>query len=136
MAGSPSNTICGQGRGLPACQVSSLSVQPFNHNTPTLQTGQTGQTDRQTDNGLVAYCEPFYKLSPKMESEHPVDSVEGPFVLVVSFRRSISFGSYRALSRKSLWSFAVFVMLLCGLCGPCGPLRYLGIPHFFLLIEC
>jgi len=67
-----------------------------------------------------------------MESEHPVDSVEGPFVLVVSFRRSISFGSYRALSRKSLWSFAVFVMLLRGLCGP---LRYLGIPHFFLLMN-
>ena len=45
-------TQCGQGRGLPACQVSSRSVQLFGHNTPTLQTGQTdrtGQTDMQTD---------------------------------------------------------------------------------------
>ena len=33
---------CGQGRGLPACQVSSWSVPPFGHNTPS----QTGQTDR------------------------------------------------------------------------------------------
>jgi len=24
-----------------------------------------GQTDRQTDNGVVAYSEPFYKRSPK-----------------------------------------------------------------------
>jgi len=37
-------TQCGQGRGLPACQVSSWSVQPFGHNTPTLQ---TDRTDRQ-----------------------------------------------------------------------------------------
>jgi len=33
-------TQCGQGRGLPACQVSSRSIQPFGHNTPALQTGQ------------------------------------------------------------------------------------------------
>jgi len=45
----PCLTQCGQGRGLPACQVSSWSNQPFGHSTPTLQTGQTGQTDRQTD---------------------------------------------------------------------------------------
>jgi len=37
----------GKGRGLPARQVSSWSVQPFGHNTPTLQTGQA-------DNGPIA----------------------------------------------------------------------------------
>jgi len=41
----PHLTQCAQGRGLPACQVSSWSVQPFGHNTPTLQ---TDRTDRQT----------------------------------------------------------------------------------------
>jgi len=43
-------TQCGQGQGLPACQVSLWSKQPFGHNTPTSQTGQdrTGHTDRQT----------------------------------------------------------------------------------------
>jgi len=43
-------TQCGLSRGLPTCHVSSWSIQPFGHNTPTLQTGQTGQdrTDRQT----------------------------------------------------------------------------------------
>jgi len=35
-------------------QVASWSIQPFGHNTPALQTGQTGQ-DRQ--NGLIAYGE-------------------------------------------------------------------------------
>jgi len=41
----------GQGRGLPACQVSSRSVQPFGHNTLTLQTGH----DRsETDNGPIS----------------------------------------------------------------------------------
>jgi len=44
-ARSPSETMW-QGRGLPTCKVSSWSVKPFGHNTPTLQ---TGQTDRQTD---------------------------------------------------------------------------------------
>jgi len=40
-------TQCGQGRGLRACQVSSWSVEPFVHNTPTLQTDMT-------DNGPIA----------------------------------------------------------------------------------
>jgi len=44
----PHLTQCGQGRGLPACQVSSSSIQPFGHSTPTSQTGQDRQTDRQT----------------------------------------------------------------------------------------
>jgi len=43
----PHLTQCGQGRGLHACQVSFWSVQPFGHNTPTLQTGQD-RTNRQT----------------------------------------------------------------------------------------
>ena len=47
----PHLTQCGHGRGLPPCQVSSWSIQPFGHNTPTLQTEQRGQIaqDRQTD---------------------------------------------------------------------------------------
>ena len=44
-------TQCGQGRGLPACQVSSWSVQPFGHSARTLQTDR--QTDRQ-ENGPIA----------------------------------------------------------------------------------
>ena len=37
-------------------------IQPFRHNTPTLQTdGQEGLTD----NSLIAQGEPFYKRSPK-----------------------------------------------------------------------
>ena len=34
------------GRGLPACQVSFWSIQPFGHNAPTLQTYRTGQDNR------------------------------------------------------------------------------------------
>ena len=47
----PYVTQCGQGRGLPACQVSSWSVQPFGHSARTSQTDRTGQTGqyRQTD---------------------------------------------------------------------------------------
>jgi len=50
----PHLTQCGQGRGLPACQVSSWSVQPLGQSARKLQTGQTHrqtgrQTDRQTD---------------------------------------------------------------------------------------
>jgi len=37
----PHLTQCGHGRGLPAYQVSSWSIQPFGHNTPTSQTVQT-----------------------------------------------------------------------------------------------
>ena len=54
----PHLTQCGQGRGLPAYQVSSWSIQPFGHNIPTTQTGQT-------DNGLIAQSKPLYKWSPK-----------------------------------------------------------------------
>ena len=50
--GSPSNTMW-RGQGLPPCQVSSLSIQPFGNNTPTSQTDRTGQdrTDRQDNIG-------------------------------------------------------------------------------------
>jgi len=37
----PHLTHCGQGRGLPPCQVSSWYIQPFGHNIPTLQTDRT-----------------------------------------------------------------------------------------------
>ena len=58
-AGSPSNTMWPV-RGLPACQVSSSSVQPFGHSARTSRTGQTGQ-----DNGPIAYGKLFYKQSSK-----------------------------------------------------------------------
>jgi len=45
----PHLTQCGQGRGLPACQVSSWSVQLFGHNTPRLQ---TDRTDRQRTDSI------------------------------------------------------------------------------------
>ena len=48
----PHLTQCGKGRGLPACQVSSWSVQPFGYNAP------TSQTARQ-NNGPIAQGEPF-----------------------------------------------------------------------------
>jgi len=38
----PHLTQCGQGRGLPLCQVSAWSIQPFGRST---QTSQTGHTD-------------------------------------------------------------------------------------------
>ena len=44
----PNKAQCGQRRGLPACQVSSSSIQPFGHNTPTSQTDRQGRQDRQT----------------------------------------------------------------------------------------
>ena len=56
---------CHLGRGLPPHQVPSWSIQPFGHNTPTLQKdSKTGRQDR-TDNGPIAQGEPFYKRSLK-----------------------------------------------------------------------
>jgi len=46
-AGSPSNTMW-RGRGLPACQVSPWSVQPFGHSARTSQTDRQNRTDRTT----------------------------------------------------------------------------------------
>jgi len=43
-------TQCGLGRGLPPCQVSSWSIQPFGYNTPTSQSDRTDKTD----NGPIA----------------------------------------------------------------------------------
>jgi len=46
----PHLTQCGQGRGLPACQVSSWSIQPFG---TILQRYTDRQTDRQTGQTTV-----------------------------------------------------------------------------------
>jgi len=43
----PHLTQCGRGQGLPPCQVSSWSIQPFDHNAPTSQTRQIDIQDRQ-----------------------------------------------------------------------------------------
>ena len=60
-AGSPSNTVwpC---QGLPPYQVSSWSIQPFGHNTPT---SQTDRTDRQTGQQYDSISQTFYKRSPQ-----------------------------------------------------------------------
>ena len=52
-AGSPPNTMW-QGRGLPACQHSSWSIQPFGHSTPTSQTDRQTDWQDRTDNGPIA----------------------------------------------------------------------------------
>jgi len=44
----PHLTQCGQGWGLPLCQLSSWSIQPFGHNTLTSQ----GRTDRQRSDSI------------------------------------------------------------------------------------
>ena len=54
-------TQCGRGQGLPPCQVSSWFIQPFGHNTPTLQTDR----ENRTDEGPISWGEPFYKCSLK-----------------------------------------------------------------------
>ena len=52
-AGSPSITQCRLGRGLPPYQVASWSIQPFCHNTPTLQDRQAHRdTHRHTQKQL------------------------------------------------------------------------------------
>jgi len=51
----PNLTQCGRGWGLPPCQVSSWSIQPFGHNTPMSQTGQLSDSIGKL----------FYKRSPK-----------------------------------------------------------------------
>ena len=45
----PHLTQCSQGQGLPACEVSSRSIQPFGHNIPT---SQTDRTDRQQSDSV------------------------------------------------------------------------------------
>jgi len=45
----PHLTQCGRGRGLSPCQVSSRSIQPFRHSTPTSQTDRTGRTGQRSD---------------------------------------------------------------------------------------
>ena len=48
----PQLTQCGQGSGLPACQVSSWSIQPFGHSAPTSQTDRQDRTDRQRSDSI------------------------------------------------------------------------------------
>jgi len=45
---------CGEGRGLPAYQVSSWPIQPFGHSTPTSQTGQTGRSKKRRDDRTLS----------------------------------------------------------------------------------
>jgi len=45
----PHLTQCGHGQALPACQVSSWSMQLFGHSTPTAQTGQDRQERQWSD---------------------------------------------------------------------------------------
>jgi len=45
---SPHLIDCGRGRGLPACQVSFWSIQPYVHYTPTLQRDRQDMSDRET----------------------------------------------------------------------------------------
>ena len=52
-AGSPSNTMWPEPRPIPPCQVSSWSIQPFGHNTPTSQTDSMHRRDW-TDSGPTA----------------------------------------------------------------------------------
>jgi len=48
----PYVTQCGQGQGLPACQVSSWFIQPFGHSTPTSHTGQTYRTGQRESDSI------------------------------------------------------------------------------------
>ena len=94
----PRLTQCGLGQGLPPCQVSSWSIQPFVHNTPTLQTdrGQTGRTgqDRQRSDRLgrtvlqtvkkKQFCQPMHmddenliNLSTKVNSQEVTELLRG-----------------------------------------------------------
>jgi len=50
----PHQTQCRLGRGLPPHQVANWSIQPFDHNTPTLQ---THRTDRQDNGPRIAWGE-------------------------------------------------------------------------------
>jgi len=52
-AGSPSNTVWpGPRPTCVPCFIFNCSIQPFGHSTPTSQTGQTGQTDRQRSDSI------------------------------------------------------------------------------------
>jgi len=64
-------TQCHLGRGLPPYQVVSWSIQPFGHNTPTLQTDrQTNTTDRTTvpySIGRTVTCSGRPKITKKYQ---------------------------------------------------------------------
>jgi len=50
----PHQTQCGQGRGVPACQISSWSGQTFGHNARTLQTDRKDRQRTETVLQMVA----------------------------------------------------------------------------------
>ena len=65
---------CGQGRGLPAYQVSSRSVQPFGHRARTLKSDRTDrQTDRQRTDSIGRTV--LQTVAPKhIFSKQPTDT--------------------------------------------------------------
>jgi len=79
----PHLTQCRLGRGLPPYQVASWSIQPFGHNTPTLQ---TDIQDRQ-DNGPAAYGEPLL-----------VTVAQKSINIALFFLRTVASGCYRHVS--------------------------------------
>ena len=63
---SPSNTVGLWPGPRPICMPSFVLIRPTVWPQCTNVTDrQTGSTDRQTDNGPIAQCEPFYNRSPK-----------------------------------------------------------------------
>ena len=75
---------CGHGRGLPACQVSSWSVKPFGHNTP------TSQTDRQRSDsiGRTVLQTVAQKLKPGLLASYDIRPGNGEGLVL--FRRFIN----------------------------------------------
>ena len=69
----PHQTQCGQGRGLPVRQVSSSSVKPFGHNTPTSQTDRTDRTDRQRTDSIGRTV--LQTVAPKRSTRDYVEDV-------------------------------------------------------------
>jgi len=68
VAGSPSNTMWPGPR--PICKPSFILIR---QTVWPQYTNVTDRTDRQTDNGPIAYGEPFYKRSPKNYTRELID---------------------------------------------------------------
>jgi len=68
-AGSPSNTMSHP--GLSPYQMTSGSIQPFGHNTPTSHAGQTGQTRESCSIGRTVTCNVRPKNGDKRPSPNP-----------------------------------------------------------------
>jgi len=81
-AGSPSNIMWPGPR--PTCMPRFILIHPtvWPCSTPT---SQTRQTDRQTDNGLIAEGEPFCKRSPRNE---PTENLSNSYILEQSSNQS------------------------------------------------